>query len=128
MAVSDQIEKVNRKMFEKLKSRNDNLAVFFCKYNSVNIVQWIYLDTYVSFKKNWDIVLFFQVAEKDCKQCPPVLQELENIDDEAEAAGSFHLYIDYNSTIDINPSYLYSIWFNLNFRYSNCEIRRQNFS
>ena len=92
MAVSDQIEKVNRKMFEKLKSRNDNLAVFFCKYNSVNIVQWIYLDTYVSFKKNWDIVLFFQVAEKDCKQCPPVLQELENIDDEAEAAGSFHLY------------------------------------
>ena len=31
MAVSDQIEKVNRKMFEKLKSRNDNLAVFFCK-------------------------------------------------------------------------------------------------
>ena len=32
MAVSDQIEKVNRKMFEKLKSRNDNLAVFLCKY------------------------------------------------------------------------------------------------
>ena len=31
MAVSDQIEKVNRKMFEKLKSRNDNLVVFFCK-------------------------------------------------------------------------------------------------
>ena len=25
-------------------------------------------------------------AEKDCKQCPPVLQELENVDDEAEAA------------------------------------------
>ena len=31
MAVSDQIEKVNRKMFEKIKSRNDNLVVFFCK-------------------------------------------------------------------------------------------------
>lgn len=29
MAVSDQIEKVNRKMFEKLRERNDNLAVFF---------------------------------------------------------------------------------------------------
>ena len=56
MAVSDQIEKVNRKMFEKLKERNDNLAVFF-------------------------------YAEKDCKQCAPVLQELENVDDEAEAAG-----------------------------------------
>lgn len=34
MAVSDQIEKVNRKMFEKLRSRNDNLAVFFCKIAS----------------------------------------------------------------------------------------------
>ena len=56
MAVSDQIEKVNRKMFEKLRERNDNLAVFF-------------------------------YAEKDCKQCAPVLQELENVDDEAEAAG-----------------------------------------
>ena len=55
MAVSDQIEKVNRKMFEKLRERNDNLAVFF-------------------------------YAEKDCKQCPSVLQELENVDDEAEAA------------------------------------------
>ena len=42
MAVSDQIEKVNRKMFEKLKSRNDNLAVFFCKYNCVHIVHVYY--------------------------------------------------------------------------------------
>ena len=55
MSVSDQIEKVNRKMFDKLKGRNDNLVVFF-------------------------------YAEKDCKQCPTVLQELENIDDEAEAS------------------------------------------
>ena len=55
MAVSDQIEKVNRKMFEKLRERNDNLAVFF-------------------------------YAEKDCKQCASVLAELENVDDEAEAA------------------------------------------
>ena len=38
MAVSDQIEKVNRKMFEKLKSRNDNLAVFFCKYNCIHYI------------------------------------------------------------------------------------------
>ena len=32
-------------------------------------------------------VLVFPVAEKDCKQCPSVLQELENIDDEAEDNG-----------------------------------------
>ncbi len=31
MEISDQIEKVNRKMFEKLKIRNENLVVLFCK-------------------------------------------------------------------------------------------------
>jgi hypothetical protein len=32
MEISDQIEKVNLKMLEKLKLRNDHLAVFFCNY------------------------------------------------------------------------------------------------
>ncbi len=31
MEISDQIEKVNRKMFDKLRDRNENLAVLFCK-------------------------------------------------------------------------------------------------
>jgi len=31
MEISDQIEKVNKKMFEKLILRNENLVVFFCK-------------------------------------------------------------------------------------------------
>ena len=31
MEISDQIEKVNRKMFDKLRARNENLAVLFCK-------------------------------------------------------------------------------------------------
>lgn len=31
MEVSDQIERVNRKMFEKLKMRNEHLAVLFCR-------------------------------------------------------------------------------------------------
>jgi len=56
MEISDQIEKVNKKMFEKLITRNEFLTVFF------------YSDT-------------------DCKQCDGVLQELENIDDDAETAG-----------------------------------------
>lgn len=34
MEVSDQIEKVNRKMFEKLTKRNDHMAVFFCKFST----------------------------------------------------------------------------------------------
>ena len=32
MEVSDQIEKVNKKMFEKLTKRNEHIAVLFCKY------------------------------------------------------------------------------------------------
>ncbi|TRY76604.1 hypothetical protein TCAL_03494 [Tigriopus californicus] len=56
MEVSDTIEMVNTKMFEKLKSRNEHLAVVF-------------------------------YAEHDCMQCEMVLQELEKIDDEAEASG-----------------------------------------
>jgi len=56
MEISDQIEKVNKKMFEKLITRNEFLTVLF------------YSDT-------------------DCKQCDGVLQELENIDDDAETAG-----------------------------------------
>ena len=31
MEISDQIEKVNRKMFEKLLSRNEFLTVLFCE-------------------------------------------------------------------------------------------------
>ena len=37
MEVSDQIEKVNRKMFEKLTKRNDHMAVFFCKLGARNL-------------------------------------------------------------------------------------------
>jgi hypothetical protein len=32
MEISDQIEKVNKKMFEKLIARNEFLTVFFCKF------------------------------------------------------------------------------------------------
>ncbi len=34
MEISDQIEKVNRKMFDKLRGRNENLAVLFCELNN----------------------------------------------------------------------------------------------
>ena len=32
MEISDQIERVNKKMFEKLVKRNEHLAVLFCKF------------------------------------------------------------------------------------------------
>ena len=44
MSVSDQIEEVNRKMFDKIRSRNDNLVVFFCK--SLTFYYLLYIPKY----------------------------------------------------------------------------------
>ena len=44
MSVSDQIEEVNRKMFDKIRSRNDNLVVFFCK--SLTFYYLLFISTY----------------------------------------------------------------------------------
>ncbi|XP_065578951.1 uncharacterized protein LOC136039286 isoform X4 [Artemia franciscana] len=63
LELADSIERVNRKMFEKIMSRSDSLVAFF--YNDV-----------------------------DCKQCDKVLEELENIDDEARAAGIDFVKLD----------------------------------
>ena len=41
MAVSDQIERVNRKMLNKLLKRNEYMAVLFCKFVLVGIIYFI---------------------------------------------------------------------------------------
>ena len=38
-------------------------------------------------------MILFLDTELECKQCDAVLQEMENIDDEAEAAGNFMDYL-----------------------------------
>ncbi|CAG0890984.1 unnamed protein product [Cyprideis torosa] len=63
MELTDHIEKVNRKMFEKIKERADYLAVFF-------------------------------YSDSKCKQCEKVLNEIENIDDEAANAGIEFVKVD----------------------------------
>ena len=93
MSVSDQIEEVNRKMFDKIRSRNDNLVVFFCKSLTFYYLLFISILLHRSLQLESDLISLyvfplFSVAEKDCKQCSTVLQELENIDDEAEDAGN----------------------------------------
>ena len=77
MAVSDQIEKVNRKMFEKLRERNDNLAVFFyaekdckqCKNNQIfpyffsNLFSPIYFPhLFLNFRPNLFSPIFFHFS------------------------------------------------------------------
>ncbi|KFM78691.1 Protein disulfide-isomerase A5, partial [Stegodyphus mimosarum] len=66
MAVSDIIEKVNRRTLERVLQRFDYVAVFF-------------------------------YAKAGCKTCPKVLEELEKIDDEAEAEGIHVVKIDDSS-------------------------------
>ncbi|RWS17098.1 thioredoxin-like protein 1, partial [Dinothrombium tinctorium] len=56
MESSDAIERVNKRMFERLMGKVNYLAVLF-------------------------------YSKDDCKQCDKVLEELEKIDDEADAAG-----------------------------------------
>ncbi|OTF70873.1 hypothetical protein BLA29_014940, partial [Euroglyphus maynei] len=65
MEMSDAIEKVNRRMFERMLERTNHLAVLF-------------------YSKN------------DCKNCDKVLEELEKIDDEADAAGIKFIKIEDN--------------------------------
>ena len=100
MSVSDQIEEVNRKMFDKIRSRNDNLVVFFCKSLTFYYLLFISILLHRSLQLESDLISLyvfplFSVAEKDCKQCSTVLQELENIDDEAEDAGIFFIVETY---------------------------------
>ena len=97
MSVSDQIEEVNRKMFDKIRSRNDNLVVFFCKSLLFTLYKYFVTQKFAArVRPHFSICFssFFSVAEKDCKQCSTVLQELENIDDEAEDAGNIFLIVE----------------------------------
>ncbi|PRD24294.1 UNVERIFIED_CONTAM: hypothetical protein NCL1_44203 [Trichonephila clavipes] len=71
MAVSDVIEKVNKKMFDKILQRFDYVAVYF--FIKFILCPYILLD-----------------AEAGCKLCGKVIEELEKIDDEAEAE-SIHI-------------------------------------
>ncbi|GFQ72443.1 thioredoxin domain-containing protein [Trichonephila clavata] len=66
MAVSDVIEKVNKKMFDKILQRFDYVAVYF-------------------------------YAEAGCKLCGKVIEELEKIDDEAEAESIHIVKVDDSS-------------------------------
>ncbi|XP_064488753.1 uncharacterized protein LOC135400775 isoform X2 [Ornithodoros turicata] len=63
MEMTDAIERVNKRMFERILSRSEYLTVFF--YSKI-----------------------------DCKQCAKVLEELEKIDDDADAQGINMVKID----------------------------------
>lgn len=87
MEMTDHIERVNRKMFQKIRQTSDYLAVFFCN--------WIQLT--LDHAHIWLTYLFVchrVLVSDDCKQCPRVLAEIEHIDDEADGAGINFVKID----------------------------------
>lgn len=94
MESMDHIERVNQKMFHRILQRSDFLAAFFCKSTNSDIIEnsWNTIENknkyfeYLSYK--------FIDSDVDCKQCDKVLEELENIDDEAESAGIDFVKID----------------------------------
>lgn len=92
MELTDHIERINKKMFQKVRQSTDYLAVFFCKYNIVdNTVQHV--------EQPFCQFLFSNISRicldsNDCKQCGRVLAEIEHIDDEADGAGIKFVKID----------------------------------
>lgn len=85
MELTEHIEKVNRKMFSKIRQSSENVAVFFCEiiiYLLLNIINWV----------NHQGALYLD--SDDCKQCKQVLAEIEHIDDDADGAGIDFVKID----------------------------------
>ena len=83
MELTDHIERINRKMFEKIRVNSDYLAVFLCKYS-------LFFEISCFLKTSLLLVL----DSDDCKQCPKVLTEIENIDDDADKAGIKFVKLD----------------------------------
>lgn len=82
MEMTDHIEQVNRKMFEKIRKNSDYVAVIFCKFPMISLVKGGYWPT-------------TEPSDSDeCKQCPRVLAEVEHIDDDADKAGIDFVKID----------------------------------
>ena len=63
-----------------------SLSIIYSRYISILLHRSLQLESDLI---SLYVFPLFSVAEKDCKQCSTVLQELENIDDEAEDAGNF---------------------------------------
>ncbi|KAH8274608.1 hypothetical protein KR026_007836 [Drosophila bipectinata] len=84
MEMTDHIEQVNRKMFEKIRKNSDYVAVIFCRFCLVDFSQTYHNPCVASLPPDSD----------ECKQCPRVLAEVEHIDDEADKAGIDFVKID----------------------------------
>lgn len=74
MQLTDRIESVNKRMFQKIRQTSDYVAVFFCK-------------SFPEIEIRMKSFICKTLDSDDCKQCATVLTEIEHIDDEADASG-----------------------------------------
>lgn len=77
--LADEIEEVNDRMLERLLDESSLLVVFFCEYLwNIGIIFYF-------------ICNFFNLMEflddEDCAECEEILEELEQIDGEADMFG-----------------------------------------
>lgn len=92
LELADHIESVNAKMFQRVLQRSDYLALVLCKWMFVFFLQ-------ENGRRYMNLSRCTSDSDTGCKQCAKVLQILENIDDEADAAG-----IDFVKVDDANLS------------------------
>jgi len=88
MELTEHIEKVNKKMFSKIRQSSENVAVFFCEH------MLLFIDCIVNVLDVITNSVSFFTDSDDCKQCKQVLLEIEHIDDDADAAGIDFVKID----------------------------------
>lgn len=99
MELTDHIERINKKMFQKVRQTTDYLAVFFCEcqyiiniivYSIIRTIVFSYMSVFIFISNISRVCL----DSNDCKQCGRVLAEIEHIDDEADSAGIKFVKID----------------------------------
>lgn len=88
--LADEIEEVNERMLERLMQESPLLCVFFCKKIYFKILNFY-------FNK---IIL----DDEDCSECEEILEELENIDGEADMFG-----IDFVKIASIEAAHKYEV-------------------
>lgn len=72
--LADEIEEVNERMLDRLMAESTLLVVFFCKLTQYDIIMPENLQ-----------VLF--IDDDDCAECEEILEDLEEIDGEADMFG-----------------------------------------
>lgn len=91
--LADEIEEVNDRMLERLLDESSLLVVFFCRSSIC-----------VKISKILKVFVFLLLDDEDCPECEEILEELEQIDGEADMFG-----IDFVKIASIEAAQKYEV-------------------